>query len=499
MSLDTGPKPRSSPWELAVAPPTDKWEDWVELDAPAWPERVEKHYALVPTICFNCESACGLVAYVDKETERITKFEGNPVHPGLRGGTCAKGPATINQIHDPERMLKPLKRKGKRGSGEFEEVSWEAALDDIGSRIRRAILEGRNEEVMYHVGRPGEDHFVLRMLQAWGVDGHNSHTNVCSASARLGYSLWMGADRPLPDYSQTKFMLLLSSHLETEHYFNPHAQRIIEAKERGARLAVVDTRLSNTASHVHLWIAPWPGTEAAMLLGVARELLARGWVNKDFVRRWVNWKKYLDASDGARPRTLARFLERLQEDYARFTPEFVAGECKIPLDTVTKLADEIARAGSQFSSHLWRNTASGNLGGWQVARALVLLHVLTGSLGTPGGVNPNTWDKFVPKPSENPPPQSSPATRTRRGLGGGRVLGRAHVEDRPGRHARHPEVVRVEDEARDSPLDGRVLRRHLREVGTRAIRGSQERRPRPARLTCGGPCQTPTATRRTRG
>ena len=68
---------------------------------------------------------------------------------------------------------------------------------------------------MYQVGRPGEDHFVLRMPQSWGVDGHNSHTNVCSASARLGYSLGMGADRPSPDYSQTKFMLLLSSHLES--------------------------------------------------------------------------------------------------------------------------------------------------------------------------------------------------------------------------------------------------------------------------------------------
>ena len=115
-TLAPGPKSRSSPWELAVARPPEQWDDWTELDASAWPERREKHYALVPTICFNCESACGLVAYVDKDTERITKFEGNPVHPGSRGRTCAKGPATINQVHDPERILKPLKRKGKRGS-----------------------------------------------------------------------------------------------------------------------------------------------------------------------------------------------------------------------------------------------------------------------------------------------------------------------------------------------------------------------------------------------
>jgi anaerobic selenocysteine-containing dehydrogenase len=401
----TGPPVRQGPWELAVGPNPEHWDDWVELDPAAWPEWREKHFQCVPTICFNCESACGLLAFVEEGTGRIAKFEGNPVHPGSRGRTCAKGPATLNQIHDPERILKPLKRSGPRGSGQFVEVSWDEALDDLGARIRRAIVEGRREEVMYHVGRPGDDHFVTRMLQAWGVDGHNSHTNVCSASARLGYQLWLGADRPSPDYSCTQFMLLLSSHLETGHYFNPHAQRIIDAKQAGARLGVVDTRLSNTASHAHLWIAPWPGTEAALLLATAMELLRRGAIDRAFAERWINWREWLERHDGARPKTFERFLEKLAETYRAFTPEFAARECRIPAESVARLADEIAKAGRAFSSHLWRNTASGNLGGWQVARALMLLHALTGSIGTPGGVNPNTWDKCVPKPSLMPPPQ----------------------------------------------------------------------------------------------
>jgi len=398
------PAVRRSPWELSVAPPPERWDDWRELDPAAWPERRERAYRCVPTICFNCESACGLLAYVDKESGAIAKLEGNPVHPGSRGRTCAKGPATLNQVRDPERILTPLKRAGPRGSGRFEPVSWDAALDDIGGRIRRCLVEDRRDEVVYHVGRPGEDHFVLRMLQAWGVDGHNSHTNVCSASARLGYQLWLGADRPSPDYSQTKFMLLLSAHLETGHYFNPHAQRIMAAKEAGARLAVVDTRLSNTASHADLWIATWPGTEGALLLGVARVLLAEGCIDRDFLRRWVDWRAYLAARDPGGPGTFERFLERLAEEVAEYTPELVARECKVPADTVPRLAAEIAAAGSRFSSHLWRNAASGNLGGWQIARCLMLLHALTGSIGTPGGVNPNSWDKFVPKPSQNPPP-----------------------------------------------------------------------------------------------
>ena len=91
---------------------------------------------------------------------------------------------------------------------------------------------------MYHVGRPGEDGYANRVLQAWGIDGHNSHTNVCSSSARLGHFLWCGADRPSPDYANAQTILLLSSHLETGHYFNPHAQRIMESKANGGTLIV---------------------------------------------------------------------------------------------------------------------------------------------------------------------------------------------------------------------------------------------------------------------
>ncbi|MEZ5193075.1 MAG: molybdopterin-dependent oxidoreductase [Nocardioides sp.] len=221
-----------------------------------------------------------------------------PVHPQVRGqpgpprlarSQLRQGPATINQIHDPERILYPLRRVGERGSGKFEQVSWEEALRDIGGRIRQAIVDGRTDEVMYHVGRPGEDGFAERVLQAWGVDGHNSHTNVCSSGGRTGYTHWMGFDRPSPDYANAKTIVLLSSHLETGHYFNPHAQRIMEARKNGAKVAVLDVRLSNTASHADLWLAPWPGSEAAIFLAVASYLLRERKIHREYLERWVNW------------------------------------------------------------------------------------------------------------------------------------------------------------------------------------------------------------------
>ncbi len=392
-------------WRYSSAPPREKWDDWVEYDAKSWPKKVERHYSLIPTICFNCEAACGLLAYIDKETSEIRKLEGNPLHPGSRGRNCAKGPATINQIYDPERILYPLKRVGKRGDGGWERTTWDEVLDTFAAKIRQAILEDRRSEVMYHVGRPGHDGYIDRVLQAWGVDGHNSHTNICSSSARVGYALWQGADRPSPDHANAKFILLLSSHLETGHYFNPHAQRIIDGKMAGAKIATIDVRLSNTASMSDYWLSPYPGTESALLLAMANVILNDGTFDREFMRRWVNWEEFMREDHPNEPSTFEAFIETLKQTYAKFTPEFAASECGVNQELIIEVAKQIAQAGSQFAAHVWRNTAAGNLGGWQVARALMFLSVLTGSVGTKGGVSPNVWNKFVATPFIKPAPQ----------------------------------------------------------------------------------------------
>ncbi|MFG0330172.1 MAG: molybdopterin-dependent oxidoreductase [Phycisphaerales bacterium] len=390
---------------LESFPPLDRWDDWVEYDASAWPRKVEKRYSLVPTTCFNCEAACGLVAYVDKDTKQVRKLEGNPYHPGSRGRNCAKGPATLNQIEDPGRILYPLKRVGPRGSGEFERVTWDEALDDLAARIRAALVEERRNEIMYHVGRPGEDGFTNRVLQAWGVDAHNSHTNVCSSSARVGYAMWSGADRPSPDHEHSKFMLLLSAHLETGHYFNPHAQRIIDAKSKGAKLCVIDVRLSNTASMADYWLATWPGTEAMLLLAIAHVILQENLYNAAFLKQWTNWRDYLDAKKPDAPKNFDAFIEALREEYAFATPEAAAEECGVDADTIREIAREIGAAGSAFATHVWRNAAAGNFGGWQVSRCLQFLVVLMGAVGARGGTNLNSTNKFVPAPFARPPAQ----------------------------------------------------------------------------------------------
>ena len=392
------------PKGLASFPPPERWDDWTEYDPAQWPRKVSKHYSLIPTICFNCEAACGLLAYVDKETGRIRKFEGNPAHPGSRGRNCAKGPATLNQVNDPERILYPLKRTGKRGEGKWQRVTWDEVLDDLAERIRKALIEGRRNEIIYHVGRPGHELvYNQRILHAWGIDGHNSHTNICSAGARTGYAFWHGIDRPSPDYANARFILLLSSHLEAGHYFNPHAQRIIDGKIAGAKVCVIDTRLSNTAARADYWLSTWPGSEAAVLLAMCQVILREELYDAEFIRRWVNWEEYLHEEHPDRPRTFTTFIEALKEIYAEYTPEFAADESGADSELIVQVAREIGRAGHAFAAHVWRNAAAGNLGGWQVARTLEFLSVLVGAIATPGGTAPAAANKFIPAPPMMPP------------------------------------------------------------------------------------------------
>ena len=217
----------------------------------------------------------------------------------------------------------------------------------------------------------------------------------------------MGFDRPSGDHANAKVIFLISSHLEAGHYFNPHAQRIIEGKMRGAKIICVDPRLSNTASMSDHWLAPWPGTEAAMLLAIARLLLQNDTWDREFVRRWVNWEH--DVAGDAVPIWNApstTSLRRSSTSTRSSLPSTRRSSAASPRRRSARSPTVVATAvPGKLSSHNWRAAAAGNEGGWQVARCLWLLNVLTGSVGTEGGVSPNGWNKFIPVPPKVVHPQ----------------------------------------------------------------------------------------------
>jgi len=164
------------------------------------------------------------------------------------------------------------------------------------------------------------EHAYVQAGQSVRVDGHNSHTNVCSSGGRTGFQFWMGIDRPSPDYAHAKVIYLISAHLESGHYFNPHAQRITQARQNGAKVIVLDTRLSKSATHADYWLSPQPGSEAAINLAVANHLIQSRRYDRDFVRRWWNWAEYLTRCHPDVPVTFEAFEEILAGLYAEFRP-----------------------------------------------------------------------------------------------------------------------------------------------------------------------------------
>ncbi len=170
----------------------------------------------------------------------------------------------------------------------------------------------------------------------------------------------------------------------------------------------VDPRLSNTGAKADFWLAPWPGTEPVMLLAIARLLIEHGTWQREFVRRWVNWETFLAEVRPDLPQRVrvgragpARPLRRV---HASSGPSASAAS---PATRSARSPRSSAAIPTKLASHTWRAAGAGNLGGWQVARCLFFLNVLTGSVGTEGGTSGNGWNKFVADPFKPAPPVDS--------------------------------------------------------------------------------------------
>ncbi len=416
----------NTPDSLSFYPPLEQWDDFKELDGDDWKRGgIERHgvrseenpkgievndYTIVPTACSNCEASCGLTAWIDKKTFTVKKYMGNPLHPGSRGRNCAKGYATQSQMYDPDRLAFPIKRApgSARGEGKWIRTTWDEAMTTIGKKMGDTLRVGdelSKKSVMFHVGRPNENGFTGQVWHTFGSDAFNSHTNICSAGGRTPTIQWANDDRTSPDWANAKLVFLNSSHAaDAGHYFQQSASFIADARKKGAKLVVMDPRLSNSAGIADLWIAPWPGTEAAIYLYLTNRILQEGKVNKDFVRRWMNWEvmmkneKYLNfmveknyISKVPEKKDFESFLAMITELYSSYTLEYTVKETHVPAYKLEELYDIFIWAGDSISSYFWRASAAGNRGGWMSGRAGYLPIALRGSIGTVGGTFFHHW------------------------------------------------------------------------------------------------------------
>ena len=296
----------------------------------------------VATTCMQCIAACGIVGY--NEDGRIAKIEGNPYCPNNRGMVCAKSQAGPNQVYDPDRILYPLLRVGKRREGKWKRISMREALDLVafggtiaGRKVDglKAIYEsGKPEEFMFHYGRSrikgAQNHF---QKAAYGSGTQGNHTSICETAKWLGNEITMGKHYDVNDAAHSRYVLIFGANVLEAHTAHSYfSQRLIEAKMAGAKIVTFDVRLSNTAARSDEWIPIVPGTDLAVILAMTNIVLneqpnGKPLYDDAFMNKWTNVT-----------------LEELRRHYKRYTPEWAERESGVPAATVRRIALEYGSA-----------------------------------------------------------------------------------------------------------------------------------------------------------
>jgi len=327
-----------------------------------------KNIERVNGMCQLCSTVCGITGLV--KDGRILKVEGNPNDPNTRGKLCSRGQAALNHQYHPERLLYPLVRVGKRGEGKWRRITWDEAYDAIGERLRKVQDSGRLEEFAFHQGRNRSADAVNNFLAAFGTNTALNHRGLCSAARRAANLTYLfESDWDLGDYANSKYILNFGSNMFEAHQGHvAGAQRIQRGRfENGAKLVTFDVRMSNTAGNSDEFFMPAPGTDGAVALAMCHTILSEGLADKAFLRDWINCS-----------------VDELKAELREYTPEWAAGVSTVPAADIRRIAREFAAAAPRATTLCNRGT-SAHVNGYWNDRAVILLNVLVGSVGQPGG------------------------------------------------------------------------------------------------------------------
>jgi anaerobic selenocysteine-containing dehydrogenase len=270
------------------------------------------------SICTICDptTQCGLDLYV--KDGKIIKVEGSREHPYSVGTLCPKGAATRQYVYSEDRLKTPLKRTGPRGSGKFEPISWDEALDTIAARFNEIKKQNGPESVVFFSGytkyfRP----YLKRLAHSFGSPNYLTESSTCHQATAMAQNLTFG--RPGgPDTKNTKCLLVWSAN---PFHTNPgNARAILKGKERGMKLIVVDPRETPTTALADIHLQVRPGTDGALALAMANVILQEKLYDRDFIG---------SSSYG---------FEEYREYVQQFTPEKGEKLTGVPADKIIKAA-----------------------------------------------------------------------------------------------------------------------------------------------------------------
>lgn len=328
-----------------------------------------KALTAVPSSCWQCVSRDAIVCFV--EEGRLVKIEGNPRSIRNRGKICARGQAGINQVYDPDRVLYPLRRVGKRGGGRWRRVSWDEALAELTTRLRALREAGTPEKFMFHYGRmKGSDATIVQdFLRAYGTGTVGNHTSICEGGKWVAQELTWGKYYDVWDFEYTNLIVNFGSNFFEAHTSHIQAaQRAVEALARGAKLYTFDVRLSHTAAKSTEWIPIRPGTDLAVLLAMTHVVLTRGLYDETFINDWTTTS-----------------VAELKEHYRSFTPAWAEAISGVPASKIEEIAVAFGKAKPAVIATYRGAVAHYN--SVLTERAKLTLEAICGYLNKKGGTN----------------------------------------------------------------------------------------------------------------
>lgn len=313
----------------------------------------------------DCPDTCAL--HVTVENGVAIKVQGDPEHPTTNGVLCTKVSRYTERTYHPDRLLHPLKRVGPKGSGQFVQVGWDEALDEIAARLR--AIAAREPEAILPYSYAGTMGFVqgesmaARFFNKLGASDLDRTICASAGAAGLRYTYGAGVGMHVEHFADSKLILIWGSNpITSSVHFWAIAQ---EAKRRGAKLIAIDPYRSLTAEKCHQHIALLPGTDAALALGMMHVLIAENLVDHEYISRHT--VGYAQLKDRVR----------------RYTPARVAEICGIDEATIITLAREYASAKpAAIRLNYGMQRAKG---GGQATRAVACLPALIGAWRDPAG------------------------------------------------------------------------------------------------------------------
>jgi len=338
-----------------------------------------KEKKAVPSACWQCVSRCPIIGYT--EGGRLTKIEGQPDSIRSLGKVCAKSQAGINQLYDPDRILYPMRRVGKRGEGKWKRISWDEALSELAGRMKSLQDAGEPEKFMFHYGRMkgGTSKLVSDFLAAYGTGTIGNHTSLCEGGKWTAQELTWGGHYDNWDFDNTQYVLNFGSNVFESHTNHiSTAQRLIRAMvDRGVRLVTFDVRLSNTAAKSTEWVPVRPGTDQAVVLAMCHVIMTEGLYETslsflDFCKVTDNYAASYDEK-----------IDALQQFVKPYTPGWAEGISGVPADKIAMIAREFAIKGP--ACVISYRGAVAHYNGNETERAIQLLAAITGNIDNPGG------------------------------------------------------------------------------------------------------------------